>query len=156
MAKINQKKFYKARQQARLIVANIGVPLFLKAQDNVCPICNQVLYAKHVTVDHVWPLHHTHKNFGNIFLCHYDCNQVKADRLPTQYEIDALAQVNERLGYDTEMDRYQCRQLLVDRYYKVAMWFNELKDRNNCQVDLDKVQLKMLALEDQIGQWINK
>lgn len=91
-----------------------------------------------------------------MLLCHYQCNQDKGDRLPTQFEIDMLMEVNERLGYDAARGRYSCRQVLVNKYYKVALWHSELKDRNASQTELDRIQLKMMALEEHIGQWIDK
>lgn len=144
------------RHQARLIVADIGVPLMLKAQDHLCPICQKKLTSKLVTIDHVYPLHMIKLNAGNLLLCHYECNQEKGERHPTDFEVAMLEQVNERLGYDHNRDRYRCRQVLVNRYYKIALWYAELQDRNTSQTELDKVQLKMMALEEQIGEWINK
>ena len=156
MARMNQIKFRKLRHQARLIVADIGVPMVLKAQEYTCPICQDRLVAKDVTVDHVYPLYMCKENSGNLLLCHYQCNQDKGDRLPTDFEINMLMDVNERLGFDATRGRYKCRQVLVNKYYKVALWHSELKDRNASQPEMDKVLLKMMALEEQVGQWINK
>lgn len=156
MARANYIKFRKLRHQARLIIADIGVPLILKAQGHTCPICQNHLSPKDVTVDHVYPLYMCMENSGNLLLCHYHCNQEKGDRLPTEFEIEMLVQVNERLGFESERGRYRCRQVLVNKYYKVALWHSELKERNASQHEMDKVQLKMMALEEQVGQWINK
>lgn len=151
MAKINQTKYRKLRHQARLIVANVGVPLMLKAQDHTCPICRERLASSDVTVDHVYPLHLYQVNAGNLLLSHYDCNQEKGERLPTDFEIEMLDRVNEKLGYDSSTRRYKCRQVLINKYYKMALWYAELRERNACQHDLDRVQLKMLALEEYIA-----
>lgn len=156
MARMNQQKYRKMRHQARLIVADIGVPLMLKAQGYICPICRNRLSSHDVTVDHVYPLHVCVQNGGNLLLSHHNCNQHKGEREPTEFEIKMLETVNESLGYDYKKDRYRCRHVLVNKYYKVALWFNELKERNATQVELDKVQLKLFALEDQIGRWIDK
>lgn len=156
MVKQTQKKYWKMRQQARLIVANVGIPLFLKAQDHKCPICDERLKVNDITIDHVQPLHVKNENYGNIFLCHHSCNQEKADRLPTDRELTILAQVNERLRYDPEISRYHCRQTLISRYYKMAMWYSELVDRGASSLEMEKVKKKMSVLEDQVGYWIEK
>ena len=156
MVKQTQKKYWKMRQQARLIVANVGIPLFLKAQDHKCPICGDKLKATDITIDHVWPLNIKNENYGNLFLCHYACNQEKADRLPTEEELIVLSNVNERLKYDAELSRYHCRQMLISRYYKMALWYTELVERGASAIEIDKVQKKMAVLENQVGYWIEK
>lgn len=156
MARMNSIKFRKLRHQARLIVADVGATLFLKAQDYKCPICQQTLKSKDITVDHVFPLHNWKKNAGNLLLCHHQCNQDKGERLPTEFEINMLTAVNDALGYDQENDRYRCRHVLVNKYYKVALWYDELLYRNASQAELDKVQLKLMALEEHVGRWIDK
>lgn len=155
MARESQKKYWKIRQQARLIVANVGVSLFLKAQDHKCPICDQKLKATNITIDHVWPLWLKNENYGNIFLTHFHCNQEKADREPTRHEIKTLNTVNARLGYDSEARRYHCRQLIINKYYKMALWLQELNDREAPKAEIEKVQFRMLAMEDQIGYWLD-
>lgn len=156
MARMNQQKYRKMRHQARLIVADIGASMMLKAQGHQCPICQERLSPSDITVDHVYPLHWCCQNGGNLLLSHYKCNQIKGERDPTDFEIQMLERVNDSLGYDFKMDRYRCRQVLVNKYYKVALWFNELRERGASQHDLDKVQLKLFALEDRIGRWIDK
>lgn len=155
MVKLAQKKYWKMRQQARLIVANVGTSLFLKAQDNTCPICQQHLLAAHISIDHVWPLHFHNENYGNLMLCHYTCNQDKSDRMPTDFEIEMLERVNVRLGYDPESKRYQCRQTLVSKYHKTTLWLNELRERNAPEREIERIELKLMALEEQVGHLIN-
>lgn len=156
MVKVAQKKFWKMRQQARLIVANVGASLFLKAQDHTCPICQQRLFSNEITIDHVWPLLVKYENYGNIFLTHYHCNQDKADRLPTDYELQVLDQINERLGYMPESNRYQCRQATINRYHKTAMWLNELRLRNASEKEIERIELKMLGMEEHLGPFVDK
>lgn len=144
------------RQQARLIVANVGASLFLKAQGSTCPICQERLYSNDFTIDHVWPLIACNRNYGNIFLCHYDCNQDKGDRLPTEQEIAALEEINRQLGYDPENERYQCRQVLINKYHKTVLWRNELRQRNAPAKEIERIEMKMLGMEEHLGQFIDK
>ncbi len=143
------------RQQARLIVANVGTSLFLKAQDNTCPICQQHLLSTDITIDHVWPLQLRNENYGNIFLCHYECNQLKSVRLPTEYELRVLEQINIRLGFDAERGRYACRQVLVSKYHKTSMWLNELRRQEAPLREIERIELKLMALDEQVGHLIN-
>lgn len=155
MVKPAQKKYWKMRQQARLIVANVGASLFLKAQNNTCPICQLVLKSNEITVDHVWPLYILNENYGNIFLTHHECNQDKADREPTEFEIQMLDQINSRLGYDPETYRYQCRQSIVSKYHKTVMWVNELRGRGGSRAEIERVELKLMILEEQVGHLVD-
>jgi hypothetical protein len=155
MVKKAQKRFWKMRQQARLIVANVGPALFLKAQDSTCPICNQRLYLADITVDHAWPLQICHENYGNIFLTHYECNQAKSDREPTEDEIASLKIINERLGYIAEETRYQCRVVMVNRYARTALWLNELRSRGAPAHEIERVEMKLLGMEEHLGPFIN-
>lgn len=154
MVKLSKKRYWKMRQQARLIVANVGTSLFLRAQDHICPICQNRLAADDLTIDHVWPLQDGSDNYGNIFLCHYDCNQEKGDRLPTDFEIEMLDKINQRLGYDPLTGRYQCRQTLVSKYYKTTLWLNELRERNASRHEIARVELKLAALGEHVSQFI--
>lgn len=143
------------RQQARLIVANVGPSLFLKAQDSICPICQQRLFLSDITVDHVWPLFVRNENYGNIFLCHYECNQEKGDRLPTDDEQAFLFKVNQRLGYLPDETRYQCRIVMVNRYARTVLWLNELKSRGASAKEIERVQMKLKGMEEHLGPFIN-
>ena len=106
-----QKDLQKYRHSARLIVSGVGAGIFLKAQKSICPICGNRLYLKDITIDHVFPLSYIKKNSGNILLCHFDCNQKKGDRFPTNEEIKMLEEVNERIGYNSSTGRYSYRHV---------------------------------------------
>lgn len=153
MTKISQKKYARMRQQARQIVANVGVSLFLRAQDHTCPVCGESLTSKEVTIDHVWPINQSGINYGNIFLCHFACNQEKGDRLPTATEIAWLDKVNTRLRYDADKQVYMCRQGVIARYHKTALWLNELKSRQASEHDINKVLTKMAGMERFLGEF---
>jgi 5-methylcytosine-specific restriction endonuclease McrA len=83
---------------------------YFAAQCGICGICHKPMSKKgsrsglKVNFDHVWPRSKcTARNavgaaHGNILLCHFTCNQAKADRPPTDSEVAMLHQTNRRLG----------------------------------------------------------
>lgn len=65
------------------------------AQCGNCGLCGYAIGdAFRGTIDHVVPRRLGGKNAGNMLLAHERCNNEKADRPPTQSEIDLLAAVN--------------------------------------------------------------
>ena len=154
---MTQPDYRKMRQQARLLVANVGVSLFLKAQDHQCSICGERLSAKKLTVDHVHSLSFRPqpKNAGNLLLCHYECNQSKSDSFPSERELAMLARVNTQLGFDPTTDRYRCRQDMINRYFRLTLWLHELNVRDSDKAMIKSVQNKIAILEPQVSEWID-
>lgn len=87
--------------------------IYYAAQDGKCGICGKGMSkkghraGKHLNFDHTWPrskctarnvIEATH---GNVTLCHQSCNDLKADRPPTDGEVAFLYRTNRRLGLPT-------------------------------------------------------
>lgn len=86
---------------------------YFEAQDGICGICGQPMSKKgsragnKLGFDHTWPRSKcTARNIveassGNLTLCHTSCNGQKADRPPTDGEVEFLYRTNRRLGLPT-------------------------------------------------------
>lgn len=67
----------------------------LQLQDNCCYLCGaEFTIADPPTVDHVMPKARGGRTRNNILLACFPCNNGKADRAPTDEEIDYLAYIN--------------------------------------------------------------
>jgi 5-methylcytosine-specific restriction endonuclease McrA len=72
------------------------------AQAGACGLCGGRLERGRGTLDHVVPRARGGGNIGNLLLAHGRCNHAKADRMPTQMELDMLAAVNAVLARDSD------------------------------------------------------
>lgn len=96
---------YRARAYSMIFMRRI----FWIAQGGICPICSSQMKRQFgspkLTFDHVWPVsgvlaHPKQACIGNLFLTHEKCNLIKSNRQPTESEVEWLAIINRRLGYD--------------------------------------------------------
>lgn len=72
------------------------------AQSFICAICGFEITGD-PTIDHVIPrARNGFDGVGNIVAAHFDCNNRKADRLPTGCELVFLLAVNARLGVEPQ------------------------------------------------------
>lgn len=95
-----KKAANRERARARKVVRNqIGVDVFLAAQNFKCGICGEDLLEWDLSVDHVYPFSTYPQHHGNLILAHLTCNMRKDSRHPTVFEQQMLGLVNRCLGY---------------------------------------------------------
>lgn len=67
----------------------------LALQSNKCFYCGKEATPSNSNIDHVVPISAGgSRKFNNLVASHKDCNQSKADRLPTQDELEKLQQLH--------------------------------------------------------------
>jgi 5-methylcytosine-specific restriction endonuclease McrA len=88
----------KDRRRPRAVQLSNQLPMrerLYAAQAGNCGLCGRRMHeASEGTLDHVVPRSRGGQNAGNLLLAHERCNNAKANRMPTQEEMEILAAVN--------------------------------------------------------------